>query len=48
MTLFADITFFELTMALVFVGSVERLVAYLPEEMVGPNGWLLTTGPAKQ
>ena len=44
MTLLADISFFEITMALVTVGVIERLVAFLPEEMVGPEGWLLQTG----
>ncbi|PUB18800.1 hypothetical protein [Yoonia sediminilitoris] len=42
MTLFTDITFFEVCMALLTVGLAERaLLAYAPIEMVGPNGWLI-------
>lgn len=42
MTIFADITFIEVALALVAVGSFERFVMPLmPEEMVGPDGWLL-------
>ena len=41
MSLFAGISFFEVTMALLFVGMAERLLlAYAPIEMVGPKGWL--------
>lgn len=43
MTLFADVTFLEICLALVTVGVAERFVAYLPETMVGPKGWLLQT-----
>ena len=43
-SLFADITFFEVAASLLVVGLVERVVIRLPEEMVGPNGWLLNTG----
>ena len=43
MTLLTDVTFMNLCLALVAVGIVERLVAYLPEDMVGPEGWLLQT-----
>ena len=42
-TLFADITFFEVAAALIVVGLVERIVIRLPETVVGPEGWLLTT-----
>ena len=41
MSMFTDITFFEVCMALVTVAVTERaLLAYAPIEMVGPNGWL--------
>ncbi|MEO1639996.1 MAG: hypothetical protein AAFU41_12215 [Pseudomonadota bacterium] len=41
MSLFANITFFEVSMALLFIGMTERvLLAYAPAEMVGRNGWL--------
>ncbi|WP_172796266.1 hypothetical protein [Loktanella sp. 5RATIMAR09] len=42
MSLFANITFFEVSMALVFVGVAERLLlGYAPAEMVGAKGWLM-------
>ena len=42
MELFASISFFEVAMALLFVGMAERLLlAYAPIDMVGRNGWLL-------
>jgi hypothetical protein len=42
MSIFTDITFFEVCMALVTVGMAERaLLAYAPIKMVGPNGWLI-------
>ena len=42
MELFASISFFEVPMALLFVGMAERLLlAYAPIDMVGRNGWLL-------
>ncbi len=42
MTFLAQITFFEISMALLFVGFAERvLLGYAPDDMVGPNGWLL-------
>lgn len=42
MTLFMDITFFQVAMALLFVGATERvLLGYAPREMVGKNGWLI-------
>ncbi len=40
----ADITFFEVCLSLLTVGLIERVVIRLPEEMVGPGGWLLDTG----
>jgi hypothetical protein len=42
MTLFSSISFFEVAMALVFVGMAERLLlGYAPVEMVGRKGWLI-------
>ena len=42
MTAFADITFFEVAMTLLFIGCAERLLlGYAPLSMVGPKGWLL-------
>lgn len=42
MSLFTSISFFEVTMALLFVGMAERLLlAYAPKEMVGAEGWLI-------
>ena len=42
MSLFTNITFFEVSMALLFIGMTERvLLAYAPAEMVGRNGWLI-------
>lgn len=42
MSMISTITFFEVAMALMFVGMAERvLLAYAPAEMVGRNGWLL-------
>ncbi len=44
MSLLADVTFIEVALSLVTVGVIERMaVQYLPEDVVGPNGWLLTT-----
>ncbi len=38
----ATISFFEVMMALVFVGMAERvLLGYAPASMVGRRGWLL-------
>ncbi|MCK0097544.1 hypothetical protein MWU60_18350 [Yoonia sp. F2084L] len=42
MSLFTNISFFEVSMALLFVGMAERLLlAYAPAEMVGAKGWLI-------
>ena len=42
MSILSSITFFEVTMALLFVGCAERvLLGYAPASMVGRNGWLL-------
>jgi hypothetical protein len=42
MTLLTTISFFEVSMALLFLGMAERvLLAYAPVEMVGRDGWLL-------
>ncbi len=44
MTLFADITFLDVAMTLVALGAFERFVMpLLPEDVVGPEGWLLKT-----
>jgi len=45
--IFEHISFFEISMALLFIGLAERvLLSYAPEEMVGPNGWLLRSSDA--
>jgi hypothetical protein len=37
-----SISFFDVSMALLFVGIAERLLlAYAPIKMVGRNGWLI-------
>ncbi|MFT7106898.1 MAG: hypothetical protein ACJAVT_001419 [Yoonia sp.] len=37
-----NISFFDVSMALLFVGIAERLLlAYAPIEMVGRDGWLI-------
>lgn len=42
MSLLTNISFFEVSMALVFVGLAERLMlGYAPTEMVGAKGWLI-------
>lgn len=42
MSLPTSISFFEVSMALLFIGIAERmLLAYAPIEMVGRNGWLI-------
>ncbi|MDP5086163.1 MAG: hypothetical protein NWQ23_12140 [Yoonia sp.] len=42
MPLFTDISFFEVSMALLFIGMAERLLlGYAPAEMVGSKGWLI-------
>jgi len=42
MAFFADITFLEVCATLLTIGLAERaLLAYAPDDMVGPNGWLL-------
>lgn len=43
MTILSNITFFDLSMALLVIGCIDHLVCYLPESMVGPEGWLLKT-----
>lgn len=40
-----NISFLDVCLALVTIAVAERLVVqYMPEDMVGPNGWLLKTG----
>ncbi|WP_377507244.1 hypothetical protein [Octadecabacter sp. R77987] len=41
MTLFQDVTFFQVTLSLLAVGVLEQLAQFLPKDIVGPNGWLL-------
>ncbi len=42
MSILSSITFFEVAMALVFVGCAERvLMGYAPASLVGRNGLLL-------
>lgn len=42
MSLLTNVSFFEVSMALVFVGIAERvLLGYAPAEMVGAKGWLI-------
>lgn len=42
MTLFSHLSFFEVSMALVFIGMAERiLLGYAPAAMVGSKGWLI-------
>lgn len=43
----AEISFMDLGLGLVAVGIAERIALNLPEDMVGPGGWLLDTGSAK-
>lgn len=44
MSLIENITFLDVCVTLVTLAVVERLVVqYLPENVVGPNGWLLKT-----
>jgi len=43
MSLLSQITFFDVTMALLVVAMIDRALCYLPEAMVGPGGWLLDT-----
>ncbi|SEV98891.1 hypothetical protein SAMN04488515_0537 [Cognatiyoonia koreensis] len=39
-----NISFLDVCLALVTLAVAERLVVqYLPEDMVGPEGWLLKT-----
>lgn len=42
-----DITFFEFGMSLLALGAIERILFSLPEDIVGPGGWLLDTGEAE-
>jgi hypothetical protein len=42
--LLSDVTFTEVCLSLVVLGVIERIMVRLPEEMVGPGGWLLDTG----
>jgi hypothetical protein len=46
--LFADVSAFDVAMALIAVGVFERVLYLLPEHMVGDGGWLLDLGPAPQ
>jgi hypothetical protein len=44
MSVLSAISFFDVAMALVFIGFAERLLmGYAPASMVGRNGWLLQT-----
>ncbi len=48
MALFTEITFLEVSMALLTLGLIERaLLRFAPDEMVGPDGWLLQTDEAE-
>ena len=42
-----DITFFEVGVSLIVLGVIEQVYIRLPEDMVGPGGWLLDTGATK-
>jgi len=44
MTLFADLTFYDVALSLIAVGIIDRILCELPESVVGPRGWLLRTG----
>ena len=42
MTLFTDVTPLQIALSLLTVGAIEFLLCrFAPEEMVGPDGWLL-------
>ena len=44
MTLFTDITFAQVCLAVIAVAVAERtIMPYLPQTLVGPNGLLLKT-----
>ena len=44
MSLFADVTFMEISLTLITLAVAERLmVRYLPDSLVGPEGLLLRT-----
>lgn len=42
---FANVSVFEVGMALVAIGVIERVLLVLPETVVGDGGWLLDLGP---
>lgn len=44
MSLFTEISFFEVAMSLLALGLIERALYLLPSDIVGPGGWLLDTG----
>ena len=44
MTMFYDITFFEVAMSLITVGLIyESATIVLPDSIAGPGGWLIDT-----
>jgi len=44
MSFIANISFLDVCTALVLVAVAERLIMqYAPDELVGPDGWLLKT-----
>lgn len=43
MVFLADITFFDLSMALLAVALIDRILCHVPPELVGPGGWLFDT-----
>ena len=44
MALLSDITFLDVSLTLITLGVLERLaLRYLPDSVVGPDGWLLVT-----
>ncbi|MCC5975333.1 MAG: hypothetical protein JJT81_14955 [Rubellimicrobium sp.] len=44
MSVLAQISFFEVAMAMLTTALIDRLVCVLPPGMVGPGGWLIDTG----
>ena len=44
MIMYVDVSFIEVAMTLVCLGAIERFILPLmPEDVVGPEGWLLKT-----
>lgn len=44
MSILAQVTFFDVAVALLITALIDRLLCALPPGIIGPGGWLIDTG----